>query len=247
MVGRRGPAGHRLCVAIDLEGYGRRSDAAQERAQDALATLLDAAWRAAGTAPLRQPNGDGEVALLDLAAEPAAVVTMLGALRRGLADLNRTTPQERLRLRAAAHHGPGRPARNGFAGGGVVRTCRFLGSRALRADLAGRPAVDLALALSDPLFGELRGVVRERDFRRVFVVEPAKMFSGHAWLHTGGPLPAAADRTVGTGRSGPEPPGQRPAGMRIEIADGGQVGSVVQARELRGGLTLGRPDHRGRR
>lgn len=250
MVGRRGDAGGRLCVAVDLEGYGRRSDAAQERAQEALAGLLDTAWRAAGAGgvagPLRQPNGDGEVALLGPEAEPTAVVAMLVALRAGLAALNRSAPQERLRLRAAAHRGPGRPARNGFAGSGVVRTCRFLGSRALRADLAHRPGADLAVALSDPLFGELRGVLRPADFRRVLVVEPAKVFSGHAWLHTGGPLPARVSDTVETGEPG-RTPGPEGATMRIEIADGGQVGAVVQARELHGGLVLGPPDARGGR
>ncbi|GAA4683256.1 hypothetical protein GCM10023215_16920 [Pseudonocardia yuanmonensis] len=239
MVGRRGDAGERLCVAVDLEGYGRRSDAAQERAQDALAGLLDAAWRAAGAAePLRQPNGDGEVALLGPAAEPAAVVAMLVALRAGLEALNRSAPAERLRLRAAAHRGPGRPARNGFAGSGVVRTCRFLGSHALRADLARRPGADLAVAVSDPLFAELRGVLRIRDFRRVLVVEPGKVFSGWAWLHTGGPLPAPVTDAVEADEPGTRAAGPEEAGMRIEIADGGQAGTVIQARELHGGLTI---------
>lgn len=245
MVGRRGDAGDRLCVAVDLEGYGRRSDAGQERAQEALAGLLDAAWRAAGTSPLRQPNGDGEVALLGPAAEPGAVVAMLVALRAGLEAVNRATPRERLRLRAAAHRGPGRPARNGFAGSGVVRTCRFLGSRALRSDLARRPGTDLAVAVSDPLFDELRGVVRVRDFRRVLVLEPAKAFSGYAWLHTGGPLPAPLTGVVGSADAAPEQPGPEVPGMRIEIADGGQAGTVVQARELHGGLTIAPPDRRG--
>jgi hypothetical protein len=242
VVGRRGGSGDRLCVAVDLEGYGRRSDAGQERAQEALAGLLDAAWRAARTDALRQPNGDGEVALLDPAAEPEAVVAVLVALRAGLEALNRSTPRERLRLRAAAHRGPGRPARNGFAGSGVVRTCRFLGSRALRADLAHRSGTDFAVALSDPLFAELSGVLRVRDFRRVLVLEPAKVFSGHAWLHTGGPLPAVPGAT-GPADAPPEEPDV--PGMRIEIADGGQAGSVVQARELHGGLTIGPPDRRG--
>ncbi|MCE3552331.1 hypothetical protein LWC33_12780 [Pseudonocardia sp. RS11V-5] len=244
MIGRRGDPGDRLCVAVDLEGYSRRSDAGQERAQEALAGLLDAAWRAARTEALRQPNGDGEVALLGPAAEPGAVVAMLQALGAGLEALNRSTPRERLRLRAAAHRGPGRPARNGFAGSGVVRTCRLLGSRALRAELVRRPGTDLAVALSDPLFTELSGVLPVQDFRRVLVLEPAKVFSGHAWLHTGGPLPALLDAA---GSAGVRPEEPDVPDMRIEIADGGQAGSVVQARELHGGLTIGLPDRRGDR
>jgi hypothetical protein len=134
-----------------------------------------------------------------------------------------------------------------LGGGGVVRTCRFLGSRALRADLARRPGVDLAVALSDPLFDELRDLVRTRDFRRVLVLEPAKVFSGYAWLHTGGPLPARPTETVDPApAASAERPGPDAAGMRIEIADGGQAGTVVQARELHGGLTIGAPDRRGR-
>jgi hypothetical protein len=234
--------GDRLCVAVDLEGYGRRSDEGQERAQEALVGLLDAAWRVAGTAPLRQPNGDGEVALLEPAADPEAVVAMLVALRAGLGALNRSSPRDRLRMRAAAHRGPGRPARNGFAGSGVVRTCRFLGSRTLRADLVRRPGTDLAVALSDPLFAELGGVLRLRDFRRVLVLEPAKVFSGYAWLHTGGPLPTPLTDAEAADCSAAERSVPDSGGMRIEIADGGQAWTVVQARELHGGLTIVPPD-----
>jgi hypothetical protein len=239
VVGRRSDGLERFCVAVDLEGYGRRTDAGQEQAQEALAGVLDAAWAAAvPTGALRQPNGDGEVALLPPDAAAAEVLGLLRALQGALHEVNMGAAGlagDRLRLRAAAHHGVARPARNGFAGDGVVRTCRLLGSRALRGELTARPGADLAVALSDPLFAQLRTLLPVAEFRRVRVVEPAKVFAAWAWVHVGGPLPAVV---------APVPPlaGAAAAGeptMVIEIADGGQAGTVVQARELHGGLVIG--------
>jgi hypothetical protein len=233
---RRGDAGDRVCVAVDLEGYGQRTDEGQERAQDGLVALLDAVWADAvgATGVHRQPNGDGEVALLGPGIGAEVVVPVLRALEGGLRAANRRgEPGERLRLRVAAHVGPGRPARNGFAGGGVVRCCRVLGSRTLREQLRDTPGADLAVALSEPVFAATRAALRDREFRRELVSEPTKAFRSWVWLHVGAPLPAVPGRTGE--RSAPQG-----ADMHIEIADGGLVGTVVQARELHGGLTLWR-------
>lgn len=229
MVGRRGDAGARVCVAVDLEGYGRRTDAGQERAQDALVTLLDAVW--SGWEVTRQPNGDGEVALLGPGVGAEAVASVLAALESGLRTANLAAPTtDRMRLRVAAHLGRARPARNGFAGSGVVRTCRVLGSRVLRDQLRARPGADLVTALSEPVFAAASPRLRAVEYRRVLVSEPVKAFRGWVWLHVGPPVPA-------TGAPEPAAPVVE-AGMRIEIADGGLVGTVVQTRELHGGLTL---------
>jgi hypothetical protein len=230
MVGGRG---ERLCVAVDLEGYGRRTDAGQERAQEALVALLDAVW--AGWVVTRQPNGDGEVALLGPGVGAEAVAPVLAALEAGLRTANRAAPAaDRMRLRVAAHLGRARPARNGFAGGGVVRTCRVLGSRVLRDELRARPGADLVAALSEPVFEGAR--LPAAEYRRVLVSEPVKAFRGWVWLHVGAPLPA-------TGLP-EEPAPVVEAGLRIEIADGGLVGGIVQTRELHGGLSLGRERRR---
>ncbi|WP_345416498.1 hypothetical protein [Pseudonocardia xishanensis] len=243
MVGRRGDAGHRVCVAVDLEGYGRRTDAGQERAQEGLATLLDTVWAATvpAGAVARQPNGDGEVALLGAEVGAEVVGAVFAALEEGLRAANRTAPEgERLRLRVAAGLGRARPARNGFAGGGVVRTCRVLASRVLHDALRDRPGADLAAAVSEPVFAAAARALPADEYRRVLVSEPAKAFRGWVWLHVGAPLPAPR------GRADPVPD-RAPAvgsGMRIEITDGGLVGTVVQAGELHGGLTLRREDRR---
>lgn len=231
MVGRRGDGDTRVCVAVDLEGYGRRTDAGQERAQDALVTLLDAVW--SGRDVARQPNGDGEVALLGPGVGAEAVPEVLAALAAGLRAANVAAPAaDRMRLRVAAHLGRARPARNGFAGSGVVRTCRVLGARVLREQLQLRPGADLVSALSEPVFAVAAADLPVAEYRRVLVSEPVKAFRGWVWLHVGAPLPAA----------GVPEPAAPPAesGMRIEIADGGLVGTVVQTRELHGGLTLRR-------
>ena len=235
VVGRRGDAGRRVCVAVDLEGYGRRTDAGQERAQEVLGSLLDAVWAAAVPSGEvdRQPNGDGEVALLGPAVGAEVVAPLLAALEAGLRAANRSAPMgDRLRLRVAAHLGRARPARNGFAGGGVVRTCRVLASRVLYDELRARPGADLVAALSEPVFEAARTGLPAAEYRKVLVSEPAKAFLGWVWLHVGAALPASP---------APPPsvePGPVEPGMRIEIADGGLVGTVVQAGELHGGLTL---------
>jgi hypothetical protein len=235
VVGRRGDGGPRVCVAVDLEGYGRRTDAGQERAQDALVTLLDAVW--SGWDVTRQPNGDGEVALLGPGVGAEVVAPVLAALETGLRAANLAAPAaDRMRLRVAAHVGRARPARNGFAGSGVVRTCRVLGSRVLREQLRVRPGADLVSALSEPVFAVASAVLPVAEYRLVLVSEPVKAFRGWVWLHVGAPLPA-------TGVPEPAVPVVE-AGMRVEIADGGLVGTVVQARELHGGLTLRRDDPR---
>src|SRR6185369_6082774 len=88
---RRGDAGDRVCVAVDLEGYGQRTDEGQERAQDGLVALLDAVWADAvgATGVHRQPNGDGEVALLGPGIGADVVVPVLRALEGGLRAANR--------------------------------------------------------------------------------------------------------------------------------------------------------------
>lgn len=231
----------RLCVAVDLEGYSRRGIDGQERAQAGLADVLDGAWAAVcaalpkGMIPtvLRQPNGDGEVALTDV----AGLTVLLGELASRLAAHNsEARPEDRLRMRAAADVGRVRLARNGFAGSAVVRTCRLLDSAVLRAELTARPGTDLVLALGDKLFTAARGHLPASEFRRVRVSVPGKAFVATAWLHKGRPLPATPGGLAET----PEP--QRdPQGpwLQIEIADGGQVGTVIQAGRLAGGLDLG--------
>jgi hypothetical protein len=233
----------RLCVAVDLEGYSQRSHAGQEHAQDVLRTLLDLLWqRVAPGAVERQPNGDGEVALLDETVGIGVVPELLRVLRNGL---RRANPDdrvgERYRLRAAADHGPAGRARNGFAGDAVVRTCRLLDSAPARDALDTQPGSDLSVVLSGSLFDALaadpaaRAALPAAEFVPVRVVDPAKSFTAPAWVHAGAPLPAP--------RGAVEPRPTPPTGdaMRVEVGDGGQVGAIVQVRELHGGLVLGRP------
>jgi hypothetical protein len=233
----------RLCVAVDLEGYSRRSHAGQEHAQDVLRTLLDIVWqRVAPGAVERQPNGDGEVAVLDETVGVAVVPELLRLLRNGL---RRANPDdrgcERFRLRVAADHGPAGRARNGFAGDAVVRACRLLDSGPARDALHTRPGSDLAVVLSGSLFDTLaadpgaRAALPAAEFVPVRIVDPAKSFAAPAWVHAGPPLPAPR------GGAAPGPAMSAGDAMRVEVADGGQVGAIVQVRELRGGLVLGRP------
>ncbi|MCW0212680.1 MAG: hypothetical protein OJJ54_04930 [Pseudonocardia sp.] len=238
---------NRLCVAVDLEGYGRRSHTGQERAQDVRRTLLDGAWlTGAPGAGERQPNGDGEGAVADERVGICVLPRFLALLREGL---RRANPEDRVvtryRLRVAADHGPAGRARNGFAGDAVVRASRLLDSGIARRALDARPGSDLAVVLSEPVHAALRAsphaypAFPAAEFAPVHVVDPAKAFAASAWVHVGAPVPAARQQPVDGGAGGAEP---SPGGdaMRVEVADGGQVGAIVQIRELHGGLVLGR-------
>ncbi|MHA6793110.1 hypothetical protein ACVGVM_06240 [Pseudonocardia bannensis] len=236
----------RLCVAVDLEGYSRRSLPDQERAQERIVDLLDASWVASGVpryAVSRQPTGDGELALLgEGVAETEALPAFLTALRAGLRSVNRAAGGgPRMRLRVAAHAGNAGPGPNGFVGHAVIRTCRLVASAALHTALAEHPGSDLGLIVSDSLFEDVAGLGRGVDladwgFEPVHVVDLAKWFSAHAWLHVDGRAPGVA-ATVHT-RAAAEP------WLRIDVADGGNVGSIVQAGVLHGGLVLNPPPPR---
>ncbi|NMI00612.1 hypothetical protein [Pseudonocardia acidicola] len=231
-----------LCVAVDLEGFSRRSLAEQESAQDRIADLLDAAWLA-GDVPAdaitRRQTGDGELTLLDVAgAESEVLAAFIGALRAGLTAANGAAgPCHRMRLRVAAHAGSAVAGPNGFAGHAVIRTCRLVDCAPLHALLAENPDADLGLIVSDSLFEDVvsvgtGGALAAREFQPVLVVDAAKRFSAHAWLHIGGPANGATCAVHAR-----EP--AEPARLRIDIADGGHVGTILQVGEVHGGLSLG--------
>jgi hypothetical protein len=174
----------RLCVAVDVEGYSRRSVAEQRSTQTALRHVLDEVW--SGIAADRQPNGDGEVALAPCGADETAVLAHI------LTTLDSTCSATNLRLRAAAHAGHAAVGANGFVGHAVVRTCRMLHAAALRHALADDPAPSgVALLVSESLFEdvvalEASGLVADQ-FRPIDIHDADKRFSARTFLRTATP------------------------------------------------------------
>jgi hypothetical protein len=181
-----------LCLSTDAQGYGQRSDRDQSALQEDLVRLLDEAAETAGlrrSGWLRQPSGDGELALLppDEAEAPVldGFVRAAGALLFWRNQDRR--PGDRLRLRLAADHGPVDMAANGFAGRPVVAVSRLVNSRVLKLALATAHA-DLVVIVSDRIYTDLvlggRTSVTPAEFRMVPVRE--KEFAENAWLRVPG-------------------------------------------------------------
>jgi hypothetical protein len=215
-----------LCLAVDTERYSSRSDPGQEQVQRVLADVLAAAYLAAGLEGrvVRQPNGDGEVSLLDPELDEVdAAARFVDALSAAL-----TAVPARVRLRLALHLGRADVGAQGFVGQAVVKVCRLLDAAPGRAALAGHPDRNLVVVLSEQLHDELRAAADPRlpaeSFERVRV--EAKNFAADAWLALAG------------GPAAPLPQPRPRATFSIEVHPGASVGTVIQAGDITGGLHL---------
>ncbi|MCK9897023.1 hypothetical protein [Frankia sp. AgB32] len=144
--------------------------------------------------------------------EGGFVAAFVGATRSVLARLNMVAGAERLRVRVALHQGITQLDESGFGGRAVRKVAALRDCSALRAELRGYPAADLALAVSAELFDDVvehdYPDLRGRDFRRARVRLPAGE-RVDAWLLTvGAPVPVLV--SVGAGGRG-SGPGARPA------------------------------------
>lgn len=182
----------RLCVAVDLEGFGARPPHVQALLQRRLRRLLAPVWRECGVRPWRVWQGDGEVALAPRGTDESAVVSAFcRALRVALRRANRELGIERMRVRVAIHTGSGAASRAGLVGAGVVRTCRLLDCTALHAALVAHSRADLAVLVSQALFEDVicaeEHELTGADFVPVRVVSVVKSFTADAWLYVPDP------------------------------------------------------------
>jgi len=174
---------------MDTEAYSVRTPQEQVAVQSRLRGLTEAACRWAGVDVRRcevQPSGDGALVVFPAGIDEArAVPRLLEGLADGLRRGNTLDwPGDRMRLRAALGQGTVRIAENGYVGAVVVAVSRLVDARPLRDALAARPDRDLAVALTDDLYRDLRHEVpgRAEPYRRVRVSIPAKGFEADAWI-----------------------------------------------------------------
>jgi hypothetical protein len=155
----------RMLLAIDIQGYSRRTPRLQVAAQ---LDLLDAMDRAAEAAGLdrnswsQQVAGDGVLSVLPADADIVTVVGVFApALERMLAVLRETAgPERRVRVRLALHHGAmiiGWPAVLGPAGHAPVVVSRLLDARPVRRYLDDHEERNVALIVSDRIFRDVVG------------------------------------------------------------------------------------------
>ena len=237
--GTAGPGGKRtsgralrMVFALDVTGYGTRAvpdrDAVQERLRRlVIATLAECGLTLGEDAVDHQWTGDGINGVLPPDVDPPVVLSvLLRSLAAGLATDNGRHP-DRIRLRMAVGVGLIERSAAGFGGPVIVDNNRLVDSGALRAALAGEPAADLAVAISDQAYTLIVQPgypgIPAGQFTHVHVT--AKEFSGGAWIWLPTrqwsepaylPLSAADPREVG--------------GYRIAARlGGGQAGTVYLA------------------
>jgi len=195
------PAIRRLCLAVDVESYSRRSRPEQLDVQNRLLWAMVQACRAAGVKPARcdrQDSGDGQILILpagidESAVLPSAVLGLLTALHR----VNHPAGSGgRIRLRVSIGQGAIQVGATGFVAPAVVTVCRLLNSDELRAALAASPGNDAAFIVMADLYHDMfaqgYGGLPAQGFSPVHVSQPAKGFAADAWIQVPGRLPAVA-------------------------------------------------------
>jgi hypothetical protein len=184
----------RLCLAADVSGYSRHGNAATERIQRELVTVLDRARRAAGIAPGAvepQKQGDGEFTVLPVGIDESAVIPgLLAELGVALHEVNRDRPAgDPMRLRVALHRGLVKEGANGWIGTASIAVHRILDSAPLREALKSAPSAAYVLGVPDVLYQDVlrhsESPPRPDSFSPVVVDLPEKGFIEHAWLHIG--------------------------------------------------------------
>ena len=187
-----GAAAVRMCMAADVAGFSLRGNAAAERIQREIVTLLSRARRAAGIpddAVRPQPQGDGQFTVLPVGIDESAVIPqLLGELDRALRELN-GTGEDRLRMRVALHRGLVKEGANGWIGTASIAVHRILDSPPLRAALTEHPLADFVLGVPDVLYHDVVVHAQQpplpEDFTAVTVNLPEKGFVEHAWVYVG--------------------------------------------------------------
>lgn len=186
------PAIRRMCLAVDAEAYGDRDRRSQSEIQHWLVRIMDLVCENANLDRSCwdvQPQGDGELALLQPGIEEARVIAyftheLAMALYHHNANLR---DESRLRLRVAFDQGNVSLDANGYAGAAVVSVCRLRDSAAAKRALLDNPEVDFVLVVSDSIYTDVVGQgdydLYSREFTPVEVSDEEKRFRARAWVH----------------------------------------------------------------
>jgi hypothetical protein len=183
-------SGVRLCVAADIEGYGRRDNQEANALQGALVDVLAGARRHAGIpehAVDVQPQGDAELALLPAGIDESVVIpALVDHIGDALDEYNRRSGRARMRLRVALHRGFVSPGPSGWAGNASVAVFRILNCPPLREALARHADVDFVLGVPDVLYQDViahgYGDLDPSRFADLTVDVPDKHYRERVWL-----------------------------------------------------------------
>jgi hypothetical protein len=151
---------YRLLLAVDIEKYSVRGAREQFLVQTDLCRALETAALRAGLDRRlweREVRGDGELSVLPEGVDASQVIGgFTRELGRAIGALNLGQPQRpRLRVRLALHHGTLTAGPFGPAGDAPIVVSRLLDARPVRAHLAQRQDLDLALVISASLYQDV--------------------------------------------------------------------------------------------
>jgi hypothetical protein len=177
----------------DIERYSRRPALDMHEAQRVYDWAMSESAAEVGLNRddwLRQAAGDGEfVVLPEGVHEPTIIGPLLTALAARLREYNRSrTPESRVRLRVAIHHGLIHlDGPTGFPGLSAVVVARLLNAGAVREVLRQRPNVNLVAIISQEVYADVvlnryEGL-RPELFQRVHVEDAGKDFAADAWIY----------------------------------------------------------------
>jgi hypothetical protein len=185
------PAIRRLCLAVDVESFSRRTRPEQLDVQNRLLWTMVQGCRAAGVRPARcdrQDSGDGQILVLPPGVDENKVLPrfVLGLLT-GLHRVNNPVGVgSRIRLRVSLGQGAIQIGATGFVAPAVITVCRLLDSNELRNALSSNPTGNAAVVVTDDLyrdmFAQSCGGLPADAFRSVHVSMPAKGFAADAWI-----------------------------------------------------------------
>ncbi|MEU1184892.1 SAV_2336 N-terminal domain-related protein [Streptomyces sp. NPDC005820] len=182
------PGTRRICIAVDIVGYGKMDRRTGRRMQEALHDVLDLAMRMTGVPRrlwVRQDRGDGTLVLLPHGVDEArAVRGFVDGLTQGLRHVHERGV--RMRVRAALALGAAGVSERGAGGEAVLHVARLADSAVLRGSRA-----DCALIVSESLYEsvpELHG-----RLQRVRIEE--KALRTWAWLRPDPPGLPDPDRS----------------------------------------------------
>lgn len=214
-----------LCVAVDVEAYSGRNARSQDLLQTGLVSMLETAAAAAGLDRVRwnrQPQGDGELALVPRDQDERLVVDeFVRRLHEQLFAYNEErNAGSRIRLRVAMHFGIAIDSASGYSGPAPVDVSRIVNSDELRQVLVAEPESDLVVALSEGLYQDLivgcHTSLRAEAFRTLDI-KGAK-FEGRAWVRVLRP-----ERAISASAPVPEPEPGSPAEGPLVAPNAGAV------------------------
>lgn len=228
---------HGTIFAVDVVGFGRRTNPLQLEVRSALYRMLSAAFDSAGVPwadCYREDRGDGALVLTPARVPKTLLLDrVLGGLV-GEVCAQRTKDDARLRLKIAVHAGEFHRDENGIAGFDVNHAFRILESDLLKSALSNSKA-DCAVVISDWVYQSVvrhgYGAINPAEFMSARVVN--KEDESLVWLCIPGDARAArktVKKHASPGRAKPEP------GSSVNIHSKGDVSmdnAVIGGRDVR--------------